>query len=469
MSAVYPPTPVDPEALRRALAEAVGEDGYSLALVDRVAASRDYWPPATLWMLEGRLVALPAAVVWPRTVDEVAAVLRTCAALGVPVTPFGEGSGAVGGAVPVRGGVVLDTKRMNAVRRVDRSNLLVEVEAGCNGERLERRLGAERLTLGHVPQSLRCSTVGGWISCRAAGQASTRYGKIEDIVVALEGVLPTGEPFRSPLAPRTATGPRIDHLLVGAEGTLGVITAAHLRVWPLPETRYLQSWVFDNEERGLEAVRRTLQAGGRPAVVRLYDHFESSRHFGRKGWVLVTVVEGDPLLAEAEARLLKGNCESQKGWSLGEGPVRTWMVHRFDVSLASPLFRQGAVLDTIEVACLWDRAQDMYREMVGALGEVAGTALASGHFSHFYPEGACLYVTVVGFPGEDRSSYHARAWEAAMEACLGVGGSIGHHHGAGLQRVPWLEREHGALHGALGRVRRALDPAGIMNPGKLGV
>lgn len=452
----------------------LGADAVSASPVERLACCRDYWPMGTLWFLEGKAPALPDLVVWPAGTAQVAAVLDLAGRLGVPVTPYGAGSGALGGAVPLRGGIILDLKRMNRVLELDRENLMVTVQSGLNGARFEEYLNRHGFTGGHIPQSIRCSTVGGWLACRAAGQFSTRYGKIEDIVVSLEAVLADGTVLEGHRVPRASTGPRLDRLLLGSEGTLGVITAATLRIWPYPEQRALEAYAFETLEQALETVRLLLRAGARPAVVRLYDYAETGHHFPETAaaegrCMLILISEGDRRIVAAEAEIARDLAAAHGAVAAGEEPVRRWLERRFDISLASKLFRQGAVVDTLEVSTTWSKAAPLYRAMQEAMIAVEGTVLASGHYSHVYPEGAALYMTLCGFPPGDKAEYYRRVWQAAMEACLSCGGAISHHHGIGLHRGLWMKEEHGPALEALRRVKKALDPGGIMNPGKLGL
>lgn len=185
--------------------------------------------------------------------------------------------------------------------------------------------------------------------------------------------------------------------------------------------------------------------------------------------MLVLVMEGNDKIIAAEAAVAGEEALAHGGVHTGSGPVNHWFERRFNISLASKLFRQGAVVDTIEVSTGWHNAAAIYRKMQEALIAVEGTALASGHYSHVYTDGAALYLTLCGFPPGDRQDYYKQLWEAAMEACLSEGGSISHHHGIGLHRGLWMEREHGAGLQVLRRIKEALDPAGIMNPGKLGL
>ncbi len=475
MQTVLQESRVEQSRLERYTREAaliVGEENLSDSKADLLATCRDYWPVTTVWMGEGKIPALPQLVVWPHKTEEVAGLLALAEKENIPVTPYGEGSGALGGGIPLKGGITIDLKKMNRVRWLDEKNLLVNVESGLNGALYEEQLNRAGYTGGHFPQSLRCSTVGGWLSCRAAGQFSTRYGKIEDMAVALEAVLPDGTIFEGKGVPRTATGPRVDHLMLGSEGTLGIITAATLRIWPLPEKRHLVTYTFDKLEDGLEAIRLFMRAGTRPAVVRLYDPQETGNHFPELGdqvCALVLLVEGAQKIVEAEASVIEDCARSLGAKNAGPEHVEHWLEKRFNISVASMLFQKGAVLDTIEVTTNWHNAHSTYRAMQEALMGVEGTMLASGHYSHVYPEGAALYMTTVGFPGEDKVSYYRKLWQAAMDACLAQGAAISHHHGVGLHRGNWMAEEHGAGFFVLQKIKSALDPNRVMNPGKLGL
>ncbi len=469
------PSPASVRAAEARLLDLLGPGAVSASEIERVAVSRDFWPMGQTWFLQGKMAAIPDLVVWPRTTDEVAATLRVAQEFDVPVTPFGEGSGALGGAIPVAGGILLDLKKTNRFLHIDRENYLATVEAGLNGRIYEDTLAAAGFTGGHIRQSLPCSTIGGWLACRAAGQFSTRYGKIEDLVTGITAVLPDGRVLSNRIAPRTATGPQVWPLFLGSEGTLGVITEATLRVFPVPEKRVFASYAFSSVESGLDAIKRALHRGARPAVVRLYDDLETGRHFANVSaaegkCLLVLIVEGDSRLVAAEEEILAEECRAAGAVGCGSEPVETWRRARFDISISSQLFRRGAIADTIEVAGGWDRIAAIYHAMSQEVGELEGTLVASGHFSHVYPDGACLYLSIAGFPPGEPAEYHQAVWEKAMDAVLRHGGAISHHHGIGFHRAPFLARERGEADlDALRLIKKAWDPKGILNPGKLGL
>ncbi|MBZ0233601.1 MAG: FAD-binding oxidoreductase, partial [Deltaproteobacteria bacterium] len=269
-------TAVDPDRIRKELEAIVGPRRVSLRPVDLDTYARDMWPRLLFARRDGEPPAQqPYAVVWPESAREVSTIVRAARAMRVPVIPYGGGSGVCGGVVPVRGGITIDLKRMQQVRAVRGDELVVDVEAGLSGERFERDLQRRGFTFGNFPSSIYCSTVGGWLATRAAGQLSTKYGKVEDRVAGLTVVTGTGELIDTDGPSRALGGPNWTQLIVGSEGTLGVITSARLRLSPAPQLRVFRGFEVSSVAAGVEAIRRVMQRGLRPAVVRLYDELDT--------------------------------------------------------------------------------------------------------------------------------------------------------------------------------------------------
>jgi len=532
--------------LQKELHRIVGDKRLSLREHDLVAYSRDMWPRQLLALRDGAAPShAPHAVVWPETVREVAAIVRTAQRLRVPIIPYGGGSGVCGGTVPVIGGLTLDLKRMDALLSVDDTEMVCDVEAGANGERFERALENRGYTAGNFPSSIYCSTVGGWIACRAAGQMSTKYGKIEDRVVGLTVVTGRGEIVHTDDFSRAHTGPNWTQLLVGSEGTLGIITSARIRLSQTPALRRFRGFRFENVEAGMEAIRRVMQRDLRPAVVRLYDELDTFVHqtnssgdteepapeamtgalpelpgrlgaqsardgflgsakrllekrnpisrlrrgamaaalsrprvlnglaqrvtdtFSKHGCLLIVGLEGSSTRTETESRLVFAELELAGGQDLGEEPGRHWLEKRYSVSYGmSKVFREGALVDTMEVASTWDRLPELYRAVKQAIGQ---HALVMAHFSHAYSEGCSIYFTFVGHGNGRRASekLYDAIWRDGMAAVNRAGGTISHHHGVGLLKSPWMQAEHREAMHILRSLKASLDPSGIMNPGKL--
>ncbi len=432
-------------------------------------AGRDWWPLSLVWATQGVLPARPGAVARPTTPEQVAAVLQVCHEAQVPVTPAAGRSGVCGGTVPVHGGVLLDLRDLAGVRGVDDASLLVDVLPGTYGDALEDELrGTHGLTVGHWPQSVTISTVGGWLACRGAGQYSTRYGKIEDIVTGLDVALADGTLLRTGDQPRQATGPDLTQLFVGSEGTLGVIVGARLKAHPVPPAERRAAYGFPSFTAGLDAMRRILRRGATPAVLRLYDETESKRSYDLETNVLLVLDEGDPRLVDAVLHVVGEECGQAE--PLDVALVERWLGHRNDVSALEALVGRGYVVDTMEVTGSWSALPAIYAEAVAAMLAVEGTAAASAHQSHSYADGGCLYFSVGGVVEPDRrEEYYRAVWDAGTRAVLRRGGSLSHHHGVGLNRARFMAEALGPAFGTLAAVKRALDPHGVLNPGKLGL
>jgi alkyldihydroxyacetonephosphate synthase len=456
----------------------VGKDRVKFDQSSMVIYSRDIFMPGFLDLRQGKISHLPSAACFPQSTDEVAKIVSRLKENEIPLIVFGAGSGVLGGITPVHGGIIVDLKKMNKVRKINKTNLTCEAEAGIIGEDLERELNKQGFTLGHFPSSIYCSTLGGWLSTRSAGQLSSKYGKIEDLVIALEGVLPDGSTFHSRATPRSATGPDLDQVLVGAEGTLGVITAATLAISPLPAAQVFRGFAIDNTETGIEAMRSLMQKELVPAALRLYDptdtKFNSHKLAGpSEGCLLVVGYEGankemTELKADLGFKLLQG----MGAKDLGEEPGKRWIEHRYSVSYnqSKILAVASNLLDTIEVSVIWRDALALYSKIISNTSKLG---LVMAHFSHAWRDGVCIYFSfLVNDLAEDQEKLrekHMQVWEYAMDACLEMGASISHHHGIGMHRAKWLKKELGAGHDLLDRLKKEIDPQSIFNPGKLGL
>jgi alkyldihydroxyacetonephosphate synthase len=455
--------------LRRELGERVLSDEATLD-----AHRRDHWLLSELREVEGRPGPRPLAVVQPASTAEVARTLALCREARTPIVPFGGGSGVCGAIVVPEGAVVLSTRRLTGLVELDDRDLTARFRAGSNGLEAEQRVQREGLTIGHWPQSIALSTVGGWVATRAAGQYSTGYGNVEDVLLALEAVLPNGAVLRTRATPRASAGPDLRQLLLGSEGLLGVVTEVTFSLRPLPEVSLGQAFHFARFHDGLEPLRRGLRAGWRPPVARLYDARESERHFpeacpaGRA--MLILLHEGPSALVTVQQEALARLCEESGGVEADPAVVDRWLEHRNRVPGFRPFLEQGVVLDTIEVACTWQKVGRLYDRVTAELGRVPGILLASAHSSHSYRSGTNLYFTFVARPPE-RDAMEATyrdCWQRTLRATAELGGGIAHHHGIGRVRREALSLELGDSGVALLRdLKQALDPDGLLNPGAL--
>jgi alkyldihydroxyacetonephosphate synthase len=455
------------ERLRDACA-AVTTDPAALA-----EASRDWWPLAMTWATHGELASIAHVVASPTDAAQVTAVLAICNDARIPVTAAAGRSGVCGSSVPVHGGVLLDLTQLSGIVDVDDTSMVLDVHAGTFGNLLEDELRETYdKTLGHWPQSIDLSTVGGWLACRSAGQYSNRYGKIEDMVVGLDVVLADGRTIRTGGAPRQAVGPDLNQVFVGSEGTLGVITSARLRVHDRPTHEATRAFGFASVPAALDAMRRIIRRGATPAVLRLYDATEAERSYKTKDVHLLLVRdEGDESIVDAAMRIVDEEAERAAATEQDSGFVEQWMGHRNDVSALEALISRGYVVDTMEIAAPWAALPTIYERTIAALLGVEGTIAASAHQSHSYLDGGCLYFTFAGKldDGADTDAYYRALWDAGQRAVLTNGGALSHHHGVGLNRARFVREALGPAFEVLAALKGALDPQGILNPGKLGL
>ena len=441
--------------------------------------SRDAWALAMLREARGDRLPRPLAVVFPRSTDDVAHTLTWASETGTAVVPRGGGSGVCGGAQAIWRGIVLDLSRMDRVLEVDREAQTVRAQAGIRGDRLENELSESELTLGHYPQSLAISSLGGWIAAASAGQASAGYGAIEDHLEGLTAVLGSGEVLELPAVPRSATGPDLRRLFVGSEGTLGVVTEATLSVIRRPDSLRWLAVAPSAFPAGVELTRELVQRRLHPVVVRLYDEVDAGLTFGPVGHgggpVAIAAFDasavGEAGLEDARRLAL----ESGAG-PLGEDYGRHWWGHRNDaVALyrrimgEERMFGPGVIVDTMEVAGTWTGIPRLYDAVREALLERASQAVGC-HLSHPYGSGASLYFTFLIRAEDDAVAErtYLEAWKQAAAATASAGGTVSHHHGIGLLKAPFLAEELGpGAMSALRAIKAALDPSGILNPGKL--
>jgi len=548
------------EALLSDLRSNLGEDAVDTSESSAFAYGRDLWPSLTLEIRDRRgPLARPDAVLRPHDEAGVLRALRVAARHRVPIVPFGSGSGVCGGAAPIHGGVVIDLKGLNHLQEPDAAALQVTCGPGLITQDLEQRLNDRGYTLGHFPSSIFCASIGGCVAARGAGQFSSHYGKIEDMVTGLRvatpglGIISTGSMDPS------GRGPDWTPMFVGSEGTLGLITAIRLRIRVLPQAMVLRGVRFPDLETGIQCFRTILQSGLRPSAMRIYDpidtwmamqksgdsggiapspgggspmeghsatgslHAEALDHPEEvSGWLsalgpLTTLrqkrgarglrerisgllkpenlpvhrllgnprrlnraigllperclgilgYEGDSNMAGEQLKAVLSIAQKMGAEDLGAGPGERWFRTRHHVSFKLPkLLAQGAFADTMEVAAPWARVHALYDAVRAALSP---HVLVMAHLSHAYHEGCSIYFTMVGHgrsPQEAQRIYR-RAWDAALEATLSTGATITHHHGVGVLKKEFMNREHGAARQLFEATRRAVDPEGQLNTGKL--
>jgi len=451
----------------------VGAGNVSTDAEDLVASSHDSWPLSSKRSLAGQHPNQADVVVSVATVDDIVAILALASEFSTPITVRALGSSVTGQPLPVDGGIVLDVLQLSASFSLDSENMTVMATANYNGGTLEDELNALGWTMGMSPQSLYRSSVGGWVATLATGQFSSLYGGIEDLAVGYSVILPTGEMIELKASPRAAMGPDLRQIFIGSEGTLGVIISVTLKVFPLPETQLLQTFSMPSVRSGLAFMREQVSLGLRPFLIRLYD-VEEARHAmvdpETSTPILFLGSRGESRMARAELAVLSDLAAKHGGTALGSAGAEAWMARRFDFSTVEQLLATpGGFAETIEVAHNWSSINELHAAMKEALSPLASEVL--GHFSHVYNQGTSMYIILLGQVETDELAVSRleEIWDRAMGVCLSLGAELSHHHGGGLARSPYTRQSLGDAHLILRKLKAALDPSGILNPGKLGL
>jgi alkyldihydroxyacetonephosphate synthase len=483
--------------LPAAVVEAVGAAAVFDSQEDRLrhACGSGYVDLARL--RSGHLEEAPDAVVVPADAAAVGRLIDACAASDVAVVPFGGGTSVVGGVEPLRGAhaglISLDLSALREVT-VDDTSLTARLGAGLRGPEAEEALGARGLTLGHFPQSFEYATIGGFAATRSAGQASSGYGRFDSLVTSVRLLAPSGN-LSTLETPHTAAGPALRELVIGSEGTLGVIPDVTVRVRPAPLQRRYEAWMAESFEAGTEIVRALAQGPGLPTVIRVSDEEETmgslalagprgvtGKAFGaylrarrREGGALMIVgFEGEEEAVTRRRALAVRALRGGGAAYLGRAAGRSWEHGRYGGPYQRDLLMgMGAMAETLETSHTWSRLGELHSAVGAAIGgalEGQGTpGLVFCHLSHAYADGASLYFT---FISRSRRGAELEQWaavkRAASEAIVAAGATITHHHAVGRDHVPYMEAEVGETGlEVLRAVKERLDPAGIMNPGKL--
>ena len=470
------------------------------------AYRRDLWPRDTLAMMTGgERPPVPLAVATPTHEDQVAASIEWATQHGVTVVPYGAGSGVCGGSRGRAGSLVIDMKRLNRIRGIDVHARTARIDAGILGQHLEDQLGSLGWMTAHSPSSIACSTAGGYLAARSAGQFSSRYGVFDDMTLAAKAICPSGPMLCGTWTPEGQE----DWLpvLTGSEGGLGVVTDLLVRIHPLPQTRWFRGFAFPTVEAAWSAMQALMQANLWPSVLRLYDPVDTKiggktkasdakAGGGLFGW-LKSVASNNPTLKrhmmsiplampgllnrigrglsdevllivgfEGPIPLVNASVEAaepllREGRDLGAEPGEQWFAHRHDVSYKlAPVFMAGAFADTMEVAARWDRLPDLYAQVQAALGK--HTAVMA-HFSHAYQEGCSIYFS---FAGRGSLKTYDATWQAALDAARAAGGTVTHHHGVGILKADAAAREAGHALRVWQEAKTTWDPDHVMNPGR---
>ena len=516
--------PIDPERLelppcrlgedlRAALSQTFPDDRLSVDTFDRILhaygkSARDLWR-----IRHGRIDFAPDCVVVPETEAEVIALLDLATRFGAVIIPFGGGSN-IAGCLELyrpepRPVISADLRRMNRVLEIDTVSGFVRAEPGILGPDLERHLNAEGVTLGHFPDSFLYSTLGGWVATRSSGMMSDAYGNIEDMVVALRMVTPTGV-ISSHCVPQASNGPDPNWLCIGSEGTLGIITELTMRVRPVPAVEEFRGYLFPSFQSGLKALGECSDRGCMPALSRLNDPSKthlSAAFRSREGWLkrklgkafkfflrqfrsfdfdraclMIAAFQGDKAQVHWQRAAVEAVYRKHGGVGLGRGPGEAFATGKYDFPLIRDfLMEHGVICDVAETSTTWGRLEDLYddgmAEIGAALGRDGRPNWLGCHVSHTYPLGASMYFSYAfrcdispegAYDPAAELAYYAAVKKVSLECFSKSGATLSHHHAVGYEHLPWLTNESRIGDGSMiEAVKATLDPETVMNPDKL--
>jgi alkyldihydroxyacetonephosphate synthase len=478
-----------------ALSAIVGEGNAHVDCYHRLQIAYGKTMTDIMRLRNGVMENMADIVLWPRNRDDLRKIVDYCEAHSIPVYIYGGGSSVTRGVEPVKGGVSIDMRvHLKRVIAFDERNQTITVEAGMSGPELERVLrdapnvlqAKRRYTCGHLPQSFEYSVVGGWTVTRGAGQNSTYYGKIEDIVLAQDYVCPGGRDLVTRCFPAAANGPDLDQIMMGSEGCFGILYSATLKVRRyMPEHTRRFSFIFRDWESAKEAAREIMQGEfGYPSVFRLSDAEESDvalKLYGVDGTILDSIITafgykpGERCLmlgttdgAAGFSRLVKRNvmrvCRRHGAMSTTSLVQKSWEHGRFrDPYLREDLQDHGIMIDTLECSVNWENLEKVHTD-VRAFCHSRPDTICMTHMSHFYPQGCNLYFIFIAKMDtlKEYQDYQAGVLTAIQKS----GATMSHHHGIGKSFAPWLEGDVGREAMELFRaIKRHFDPKNVMNPG----
>ena len=470
------------EMIRTELTDAVGDANVDVKFADKFGHSIDYYWIPEMWHDRGKPCPKADFIVHPGSTEEVSKVMKIANQYKIPVVPWGGGSGSQGGALPVYGGIILDMKRMNKYYGVDRESLTVRCQTGIIARHLEWNCNKEGFSTMHLPASIACATIGGFLAHRGTGVLSTKYGKIEDMVMTLEVVTPTGEIIRTLPVPRHASGPDLTMLFLGSEGTLGVITEVTLKVHPQPEAREFRAYIFKDMHTAMQAGATLMRSRLGPCAIRLYDETETKTHVSKvfgmdldKGAYIVFGFDGRKDIVACQMKAAREIMERQfKGKDLGSKGGEWWWENKYKFFYPGYMFHVPQAFGTLDTVADFAHIEKVYWAMKNVVNKEFPDARFIGHFSHWYEWGCMLYARFI-FPGDkvppnesEAAALYNAVWDKAIRAAIANGGVINEHHGVGLKLGRYVKDLYGTAMPVLEGLKKQLDPNGIMNPGKLG-
>jgi alkyldihydroxyacetonephosphate synthase len=477
-------SPLNRQSIAQAMIELLGPDAVETGNEQLKAASVDRFKKYTAvhGIYDG---PIPAAIAYPSSTADVAAILRFAEENLVNVVPRTGRTATEGGLeTVVEDSLVVDGSRMNTILSIDSVDMMATVQCGVGLQELEDILRTQGLTTGHSPQSKPLAQLGGLVATRSIGQFSTLYGGIEDMVVGLEAVFPGGQVTRIKNVPRRAAGPDIRHIVIGSEGALCFITEVTVKLFRYrPENNRYFGFVVADFADGVDALRELITAGYRPSVCRVYSPEDARQHFadfyqGKN--VVVFVAEGPKGIVEVTAEAIEELFSSRPHQRVESGRIERWFENlnwgpdKIDAEQAAML-EHSHLGYTTEVSVNWSQVSNLFHAVMarirGEFPRADDLTMLGAHSSHSYQTGTNLYFvydyTINCSPREEIEIYHKPLNAIIVTEALRLGGSMVHHHGVGKYRTPWVKEEHGSAYYLLSTLKHAFDPRGVMNAGTI--
>mgnify|MGYP000109065015 CR=1 FL=1 len=462
------------------LEDAVGKENVKTNFVDKLVHSVDfYWSPRC-WVDRGKIPNLPQYIVYPTSTEAVSKVVRIANQHKIPVIPWGGGSGSQGGALPVHSGIILDMKKMNKVVEVNESAYTATAEAGIIHQDFEWELNKKKLSTMHLPASIGCATLGGFLAHRGTGVLSTKYGKIEDLIVSMEVVLPNGDIMNTLSVPRNAAGPDLNQVFVGSEGTLGIITKATVKVFDFPESRQYRAYMFKNMHDALDAGRKIMTKRLQPCVIRMYDEAETVHQIERvmgikkEGAYLVFGFDGYKEIVDIQLRIADEICKETATEALGSEMGESWWKNKYKFFYPPYIMDLPEGFGTMDTVATYDNVEKIYWAMKKVAESYEGTKFIA-HFSHWYEWGCMMYDRFIIHPDyvpedpKEAISLYNEIWFKCIRAAIENGGVLNEHHGIGIKMGYMMKEQYGKAFQVIEGLKDSLDPNNIMNPGKMGL
>ena len=460
------------------LEDAVGRENVSTNAVDKITHSVDYFWLSRMWADRGRRMPEADIVVSPANAVETSKVIKIANYYKIPVTTWGGGGGTQGGAIPVAGGIVLNTKRMDKIYEINEQGMYIECGCGAIYKHIEWAANERGYATMHYPSSLTCSTVGGFLAHRGIGVVSTKYGKIDDMVLSMEIVLPNGDIINTSSAPKHAAGPDLNQIFIGSEGTLGVITKAQIRIYEQPEERRFRGFLFHNMTDAFNAGRELLQKF-KPSVMRLYDEAETASLIKKivgvekPGAFMNVAYEGVKEMVEVEEKILLEVFAKYNAEDLGSEYGEKWWKEKITFFYPGHMMDLPQCFGTMDTIAPYGTIEKIYWEMKKAIETNFPQARFIAHFSHWYEWGCMIYdrfiIDDVPQDPEEAFRLHNEIWNCGVRTAIANGGVVNDHHGVGFKLGRLMKEQYGPAMQVFEGIKKQLDPNGIMNPFKLGL